>query len=311
MRIVSLSPAATAIVRALGLEDELVGLSPDDADGSSDAAVVAASTREPSIVDERARAGPTVHARAALRAGTGAAGIVPDAAAIASLDPDLILLQAGCPACAVRFPSVERLRTALGPGPSVVSLESVSLEGAFNAIATVGAMTEAEDEAIGLVEMHRERLASIGERVLRRRDAGRTPARVVALEWLDPPMTSGHWLPSLIRDAGGWDLLGRDGGRPVAVEWESIRDVDPEVILLAQHGLSLDAVVREWRATSRPAFVDELRAVRDGSVVALDAAGAFGLAGPGLVDGVAALAEILDPEGFAGVGAPGDWAPVA
>jgi iron complex transport system substrate-binding protein len=311
VRIVSLSPAATAIVRALGLEDELVGLTADDVGPGGGATIVAASTRDAAIVDERPGAGPTVHERATRRAGGGAAGLVPDVAAIASLDPDLVLLQSGCPSCAVRFPAADGLRDALGPGPSIVSLEPTSLEGAFNAIATVGAMTEAEDEAIGLVEMLRERLASLGERVLRRRDAGRAPARVVALEWLDPPMTSGHWLPSMIRDAGGWDLLGPDGGRPVPVTWQAIRDVDPEVILVAPHGVALDAVVREWRSTSRPAFVDELRAARDGSVLALDASGAFGLPGPDLVDGLSALAEILDPEGFAGVGAPDAWGPVA
>jgi iron complex transport system substrate-binding protein len=311
VRIVSLSPAATAIVRALGLDDELVGLAADDAGAGDDIAVVAAATRDPEIADDRPGAGPTVHARAALHAAAGAAGIVPDAAAIAALDPDLVLVQAGCPACAVRFAPVDGLRAALGTGPSVVSLEPVTLEGIFNAIATVGAMTEAEDEAIGLVEMLRERLASIGERVLRRRDAGRAAARVVALEWLDPPMTSGHWLPSMIRDAGGWDLLGRDGGRPVAVDWEAIRDVDPEVILLAPHGSARDAVVRAWRTTPRPAFVDGLRAVANGSVIALDAAAAFGLPGPHLVDGVAALAEILDPDGLAGIGSPDAWVPVA
>jgi iron complex transport system substrate-binding protein len=283
----------------------------DDADASADVAVVAAAVRHAAIVDERPGGGPTVHERATHRAGGGAAGLVPDSTLIAALDPDLVLVQSGCPSCAVRFPVVDGLRDALGSGPSIVSLEPTSLEGAFNAIATVGAMTEAEDEAIGLVEMLRERLASVGERVLRRRDGGRAPARVVALEWLDPPMASGHWLPSMIRDAGGWDLLGRDGGRPVAVTWEAIRDVDPEVILLAPHGVALDAVVREWRATSRPAFVDDLRALRDGSVVALDAAAAFGLPGPDLVDGVAALAEILDPDGLAGVGSPAAWAPVA
>ena len=311
MRIVSLSPAATGIVRALGLEDEIVGWCGGDVAPNDDAVVVCASAGEPAIVDARSDAGPSVHELSDRRAGAGLSTIVPDAAAIAALDPDLVLLQSGCPACAVRFPAVRDLRAVLGPHPSVVSLEPVSLEGTFNAIATVGAMTEAEDEAIGLVEMLRERLAAIEERVLRRRDAGRAAARVVALEWLDPPMASGHWLPSMIRDAGGWDLLGADGGRPVVVDWEGIRDVDPEVILVAPIDRSLAAALRDWRAAPRPAFVDDLRAVRDGAVVALDAAGAFGRPGPDLIDGVATLAEILDPEGLAGVGVRDAWAPVA
>lgn len=310
MRIVSLSPAATAIVRALGLGDELVGIS-DDAPGEpGDAVIVTAPTRTPVAIDERPGPGASVHERTARRSGAGPAGRLPDAAEIAALAPDLVLLQAGCPACAVRFRPVAQLRSALDPRTSVVSLEPVSLEGAFNAVATVGAMTEAEDEAIGLVEMLRERLAGIEERVLSRRDAGRPPARVVALEWLDPPMTSGHWLPAIVSAAGGWDLLGADDGRPVAVGWEAIRDVDPEIVLLSASGLALADVVRAWEGAPRPAFLGDLRAVRLGSVVALDAAGTFGLPGPDLIDGVATLAEILDPDAFPGFGARGAWVPV-
>ncbi len=312
MRIVSLSASATAIVRALGLEDELVGLSDDlwaDEDGV--AAIVTAPDRTAGIDDRRPGLGPTVHERSARLSGAGPAARVPDVAAIAALAPDLVLLQAGCPACEVRFRSMAALRSALDPATSVVSLEPVSIEGAFNAIATVGAMTEAEDEALGLVEVLRERLAGLEERVLHRRDAGRAPARVVALEWLDPPMAAGHWLPGIIRVAGGWDLLGADGGRPVAVGWEAIRDVDPELILLVASGLALPDVVAAWDAAPRPAFLGELRAVRRGAVVALDAAAAFGRPGPDLIDGVATLAEIIDPDGFVGVGEPAAWVPVA
>ena len=95
-----------------------------------------------------------------------------------------------------------------------MSLEPTSLEGIFNTIATVGAMTEAEDEAVEVVDGLRERLGRVEARVAERRDAGRTPVRVVGLEWLDPPFAVGHWVPEQIRRAGAWDLLGA-GGRTV------------------------------------------------------------------------------------------------
>ena len=86
-----------------------------------------------------------------------------------------------------------------------------SVEGIFNAISTVGAMAEAEDEAVGLVELLRERLARIENRVLERRLAGAPARRVVCLEWLDPPFAAGHWVPEQVRRAGGWELLGAAG----------------------------------------------------------------------------------------------------
>ena len=88
-------------------------------------------------------------------------------------------------------------------------------------------MTEAEDTAIDLVESLRERLGAVEEKVQARRDAnGRSP-RVVALEWLDPPFASGHWVPEQIRRAGGWELLGADGDRSTQTTWDAVAEVDP------------------------------------------------------------------------------------
>src|SRR5205814_325156 len=88
--------------------------------------------------------------------------------------------------------------------------------------AEVAGMTEAEDEAVGLVEVMRERLASIENRVLERRLQGVSPRRVVCLEWLDPPFASGHWVPEQVRRAGGWELLGAAGEPARQTTWEQV-----------------------------------------------------------------------------------------
>ncbi len=114
--------------------------------------------------------------------------------------------------CAVTADDVRRATRRLGIDPTIVSLEPESVEGILNSISTVGAFAEAEDEAVGLIEILRQRLAAIEDRVLERRLAGVAPRRVVVLEWLEPPFASGHWIPEMVRRAGGWDLLGSRRG---------------------------------------------------------------------------------------------------
>ena len=136
-----------------------------------------------------------------------------DEEALAAAEPDLILTQELCRVCAVSYREVNEVARAIDADITVVSLEPTSIEGIFNTITTVGAMTEAEDAAIDLVESLRERLGAVEEKVQARREAGGRSPRVVGLEWLDPPFASGHWVPEQIRRAGGWELLGADGDR--------------------------------------------------------------------------------------------------
>jgi iron complex transport system substrate-binding protein len=181
---------------------------------------------------------------------------------------------------------------------TVVSLEPASIEGILNTISTVGAMADAEDEAVGLVEILRERLAEIENRVLERRLEGVRPRRVVCLEWLDPPFAAGHWVPEQVRRAGGWDLLGRPGEPSAETTWEQVREVDPEQLMLMPCGFDARRTAEEWARADRPDWVRELRAVRRGEVFALDGSSYFSRPGPRVIDGIALLAELFDPGGF-------------
>jgi len=192
----------------------------------------------------------------------------------------------------------------------VVSLEPTSVEGIFNTISTVGAMTDAEDGAVEVLEDLRGRLAGIEQLIIERRSSGQAAVRVVGLEWLDPPFATGHWVPEQIRRAGGWDLLGREGDRSTETTWEAVRDLDPETIVLMPYGRHVDAAVAEWRRTPRPSFWDEIDAVRRGQVYIVDGSAYFGRPGPRVVEGIAILAEIFDPDGFAEISPIGSWTPV-
>src|SRR6476620_5220960 len=197
MRIASLLPSATEIVCAIGLGDELVGVT-HECDYPPQVVGKPVLTR--SVHDLSAASSRDIHRLVT-----------------ASVHGGSSLYQ------------LDEVARAIDADITVVSLEPSTIEGILNTITTVGAMTEAEDAAIDLVESLRERLGAVGETVEARRDAGRRPTRVVGLEWLDPPFAAGHWVPEQIRRAGGWDLLGADGEPSRQTTWTDILDVGPEM----------------------------------------------------------------------------------
>ena len=307
MRIVSLLPSATEIVCALGLGDELVGVTPE-CDFPPEAVGKPVVTR--SVHDLAARSSRDIHALVTASVHGGSSLYALDEAALEAARPDLILTQELCEVCAVSYRTVTDAVRAMGGDVTVVSLEPTSIEGIFNTISTVGAMAEAEDAAVELVEQLRDRLGAIEAHVQARRDDGRRPRRVVALEWLDPPFAVGHWVPEQIRRAGGWDLLGSDGERSVETSWDAIEAVDPEMLLLMPCGYHLAETVAEWARTPRPPGYEEIAAIRRDQVLALDGSSYFSRPGPRVVDGIELLAEIFDPDGFVDIAPPRSWTPV-
>ena len=307
MRIVSLLPSATEIVFALGLGDELVGVT-HECDWPPEAADIPAVTRSThDLADTSSReidkmVGEAIHGGSSL--------YELDDAALEALEPDLILTQELCEVCAVGYREVNEVARAIDADITVVSLEPTSVEGVLNSISTVGAMTDAEESAVDVVADLRERLQKLETRLAQRRERGQAPVRVVGLEWLDPPFALGHWVPEQVRRAGGWDLLGREGERSVRTTWEAVREVDPEMLVLMPCGFHLAETVAEWERTPKPAFWRELEAVRRGQVFAVDGSAYFSRPGPRVIDGIGLLAEIFDPDGFVETSPLGSWTPL-
>jgi iron complex transport system substrate-binding protein len=307
VRIVSLLPSATEIVCAIGLEDELVAVThecdwPPSIIGKP---VVTRAVHELDAVGSR-----EIHDRVTASMHGGSSLYELDEDALAAVEPDLILTQELCHVCAVSYREVNDVARRIDADISVVSLEPTSIEGILHSITTVGAMTEVEDAAIDVVERLRERLGAVEQRAAIRRRAGREAVRVVALEWLDPPFSVGHWVPEQIRRAGGWDLLGADGEKARQTTWDAVADVDPEMLLLMPCGFHLRETVDAWSATDVPPWIAEMPAVQRGAVVALDGSSYFSRPGPRVIDGIELLAEVMDPEGFAGAAPATAWTPV-
>jgi iron complex transport system substrate-binding protein len=307
MRIVSLLPSATEIVCAIGLADELVAVT-HECDWPP--AVLGKPVVTRSAHDLGEASSREIHARVTASMHGGSSLYELDEEALADAEPDLILTQELCRVCAVSYEEVNEVARAIDADITVVSLEPTSIEGIFNSITTVGAMTEVEDAAVDLVESLRERLSTVEQQVAARRAAGRRAPRVVALEWLDPPFAVGHWVPEQIRRAGGWDVLGADGERSRETTWDRVAEVDPEMLVLMPCGLHLAETVEEWTRTQRPAWLDDLPALQRGAVVAVDGSAYFSRPGPRVIDGIELMAEIMDPAAFEGVAPAGGWVPV-
>jgi iron complex transport system substrate-binding protein len=307
MRIVSLLPSATEIVCAIGLADDLVGVT-HECDFPPEAVGKPIITR--SVHDLSATSSRDIHRLVSASVHGGSSLYALDEDALAAARPELILTQELCRVCAVSYREVNEVARAIDSDIVVISLEPTSIEGVLNTITTVGAMAEAEDAAIDLVESLRERLGAVEAQVQARRDDGRRAPRVVGLEWLDPPFAVGHWVPEQIRRAGGWDLLGSDGQPSSQTTWDAIGEVDPEVLLLMPCGYHLVETVEKWARTPRPAGYPELAAVRGDQIFALDGSAYFSRPGPRIIDGIELLAEIFDPDAFVDLAPLDSWTPV-
>ena len=298
MRIVSLLPSATEIVFALGLGDWLVARSHacDEPEDVVDLPIVTAPQPQTEGTD--------------MAVGTVAPdGSSVDLDLVAKLEPELVL--AGGP----RFGALDAATVRAGlrardVGASVIGLDPRSIEGILNSITTVGAFAEAEDEAIGLVELLRERLGRLENHVLERRLEGIASRRMVVLERLDPPVAAGLWVPEMVRRAGGWELLGREGEESEVTTWDRVREFEPEVLVLALRGSDAASAAARLAEARVPDWFDDLEAVREGECFAVDGDRLVLRPGPRAVEAITVLAELLDPEGFAGAGPAGAWVPL-
>ncbi|HEY8869301.1 MAG TPA: cobalamin-binding protein [Candidatus Limnocylindrales bacterium] len=307
MRIVSLLPSATEIVCAIGLGDDLVGVT-HECDWPPEVAGKPVVTR--STHDLAAAGSREIHnlVTAAIHGGSSLYEL--DEAALEALKPDLILTQELCKVCAVSYREVNEVARAIDADITVVSLEPTSIEGILNSISTVGAMTESEDAALDLVENLRGRLGAVEKVVQERRDAGIRSPRVIGVEWLDPPFTTGHWVPEQIQRAGGWEVLGEAGKPSVETRWSAVVDLEPEMLVLMPCGYHLAETLADWERTPRPMAWREIEAVRRGQVFAVDGSAYFSRPGPRVIDGIELLAEIFDPDAFVDAAPPGSWTPL-
>jgi len=311
LRIVSLLPAATEIAAALGLQANLVGRSHecDEPAGVAGlpaltAARIDASAPSRDIHDQVTQVGRALSGETAARmssgnpaaytTGSSAALYSLDVDALASLKPDLILTQAACDVCAISAADVEAAVRKAGVNTKVMALSPATLADLLADILAVGNATGRLARAREVVARLRARIASVASRVSTFSDL----PRVAVIEWLDPPMAAGNWVPEMVRLAGGENLLGTAGGHSHWISWDDVAAADPDVVIVVPCGFTLDRAVAEAASAAVRPYLERLRAWREGKVFAVDGHHLFNRPGPRLIDSLEALAVILHPGRF-------------
>ncbi|HWD55859.1 MAG TPA: cobalamin-binding protein [Acidimicrobiales bacterium] len=283
MKIVSLLPSATEIVFALGLGDQLRGVSfeCDYPEGARTVPVVSGT----SLDAERPRTAAEVDAEVSAKVAAGESIYTLDDARIRSIDPDLILAQDLCQVCAVPSGAVAEALDLIGCRAEVVSLDPASLDDVIECVEQVGRATGTEKVAAELAAGLRRRLEAVRERV-----EGRPRPRVFVLEWSDPPFNAGHWVPEMVQVAGGEPVLAAAGERSRRVTWQEIGAEMIDVTVFSPCGFDLSGAVEQSASfLGRPDLPDL------GRIVAVDANAYFSRPGPRVVDGVELLADLFDP----------------
>lgn len=279
VRIVSLLPSTTEILFGLGVGDEVVGVTFE--------CDFPAAARERRIVSTSAMPeglGPREiddFVAAAVARGEDLYHLRADA--LAELDPDLVVTQDLCAVCAIDVTLVDDALAYLGCRAEVATFDPHTIDEVLESVLGLGRRLGREDAARTWVSDLRERLAAVSAAV-----EGAARPRVLVLEWTDPPYAPGHWIPEMVRLAGGDPVLGTPGDRSRRVTWEQVVESAPDTVICAPCGYGLDGAAVQAEAI----------AARFGGqpIWAVDANASFARPGPRIVDGVEALAGILHPD---------------
>ena len=300
MRVVSLLPSATELMAFVGADDALVGVS-HECDHPAGVEGLPKLTRPP--IDHHSMTSAEIDAAIGRHLSETGSLYALDVGLLEKLKPDLVLTQGLCDVCAVSLNVVQEATANLPTHPRVLSMNPTTLDEVLDCAIEVG-------DAVGRGGGARERVSALRRRLARVEGAveGLPRPRVGAIEWLDPPFSAGHWVPEMVRLAGGEEVFAETGEPSARLSWEEVFAADPEVLVLMPCGFDAERALGEARGLPGLGGWGDLSAVRSGRVWAVDANSFFSRPAPRLVEGVEILARLLHPEAFPDAPAPGDAA---
>jgi iron complex transport system substrate-binding protein len=288
MRVVSLLPAATDILCALGASEMIVGAT-HECDAPGLAATVPRVTT--SAID--ANASPAaIDGSVRVLNSSGTPLFRLDEEQIRAARPDLIITQSLCDVCAVNEDDVRALAARLTPSPRIVTLGATTLDGVLDEVALISETIDRADEGVELALGLRARMRTVH---LTLKAAAAPRPRVAVIEWTEPLYAAGHWVPDMVKRAGGADVLALTGSHSATRTMEAVRDAAPDLIVVAPCGYGLERAACEGRTMLARA---DWAWARDRTVWAVDANTMISRPGPRLVEGIETLARIFNPTLF-------------
>jgi iron complex transport system substrate-binding protein len=290
-RIVTLLPSATEIVCALGFEDQLVGRS-HECDYPPTVTRLPALT-EPKFKVEGSSAEIDQRVKQIVREALSVYRV--DAAKLRELRPDVIVTQSQCEVCAVNLADVEdAVADWLGARPTIVSLAPNALADVFTDMVHVASALDAKERGIALVAELKQRIGAVAARS---KQAASHPG-VACIEWIDPLMAAGNWMPELVEMAGGKNLFGTAGEHSPWLKFDELAAADPDLMLISPCGFNMTRAAQDLPALTGNPLWSTLKAVRAGRVYLADGNQYFNRPGPRIVESLEILAEITHPELF-------------
>lgn len=282
MRIASLVPSSTEMLFALGLGDQVVAVT-HECDFPPEAASLPhlSETMIPSGLSPA-----EIDAEVKRLVGEGKPLYRLKAEVLEAARPDLIVAQDVCAVCAVSYDDVLAIAARLPGKPAVLKQDPTSLEEVLGNALEVADAAGVPEQGLHLRSVLESRIDEVREAV-----RNREPRSVLALEWLDPPFTGGHWVPEMIEIAGGHDLVGKPGLKSAEHGWDELAGLDPDLTVVMPCGYYVEEAAAQARQ-----YMERIRSTGAGRVVAVDAAASFSRPGPRLVDGIELLAGLLHPE---------------
>lgn len=290
MRIVSLVPSITEIIAALGKISQLVGRSHecDFPPGISNL---------PACTEPKFHPGGTSYkidqrVKALLQEGLSVYRVDEDI--LADLNPDIIITQDHCEVCAASVSDVKQaVRSQLGDHVDIISVSPTDLSSVVDSIRTIAQAIGAEGAAESLTRQMKSQLQEIQQKV-----EPLYPPEILGIEWMNPLMSAGNWVPELMQVAGGNPLGAEAGEHSPYLEWETFRQWDPDIITVMPCGYAIDKTLAEISHLTKRDGWKQLRAVRNKQVYLLDGNQYFNRPGPRLVDSTQILAEVFHPSIF-------------
>ena len=285
MRIISLLPSATEIVCALGLRDQLVGVT-HECDYPADVAELPKVTR--TLIPHDASSGE-IDSLVRERLKTEKALYSLDMPVVERLRPDLIVTQALCDVCAVAESEVRSAACSLPGRPQVINLEPTSFADVMQCIRQVGMAADCLSRAEGYIADLQQRVDAVAART----ESIESRPSVMLLEWIDPPFCAGHWSPELVALAGGREAIGIAGERSVTTAWEKVVAADPEVLMIACCGFDIERTMQDVPILKSYPGWESLSCAKNDRVYVVDGSAYFSRPGPRLVDSLEILGHAL------------------
>lgn len=290
MKICSLLPSGTEIVFALGLGEQLIGVS-DLCDYPPEAQYKPVISR--SLIDTTVLSSAEVEAKMRALLAAGQSPFYIEAVSLRQAPPDLVLTQDTCAICDATADDVHRALDGLQPPPERLILSPRTVAEIFASITAVGNATGVPERARALVTLLETRVQAVASKVAH---AQHRP-RLLSLEGVNPFVAGGHWLPELKELAGGRDELFRPGCAAQRLAWTTIRDYDPDILVITPCSSSLERSLRELDFLAEQDGWWELQAVRHRDVYVIEHV-YFSRPGPRIVTGLEILAQLAHPELF-------------